>query len=201
MRKDNELQTIQRKVYLTFFEDGVWDIFLGLFVLGWGLSILTEGTSLPAILFIVLYSAVWGIKKWLTYPRAGYVKFSSSSRGMIKGRFIGILTLVLLLGVVMALLWGIGARPRWLVEYSPLVFNGMLAAVVCLAAYWARVNRFYLYAALVFLGAPLRVWLGVKWELGFFGAGGIIALIGLAFLIGFLRKYPKVAQEDQDAIR
>ena len=199
MKQVSDLQAIQRKVYMTFFEDGVWDIFLGLFVLGWGLSILTEGTSLPAILFIVLYSAVWGIKKWLTYPRIGYVKFSSSSRRMAKGRFIGVLTLVLLLGVVMAVLWGISARPQWLVDYSPLVFNGMLAVVVCLAAYWARVNRFYLYAALIFLGAPLRVWLGINWEFGFIGAGGIITLIGLGFPIRFLRKYPKVAQEDQDA--
>ena len=199
MRKDDELQTIQRKVYMTFFEDGVWDIFLGLFVLGWGLSILTEGTSLPAILFVVLYSAVWGIKKWLAYPRIGYVKFSSTSRRMVKGRFIGILTLVLLLGVVMAVLWGIGTRPQWLVDYSPLLFNGMLAVVVCVAACWARVNRFYLHAALIFLGAPLRVWLGINWEFGFIGAGGIITLIGLVFLIRFLGKYPKVAQEDQDA--
>ena len=71
--------------------------------------------------------------------------------------------------------------------------------VVCLAAYWAKVNRFYLYAALIFLGAPLCVWLGINWEFGFIGAGGIITLIGLGFLIRFLRKYPKVAQEDRDA--
>ncbi len=151
MSKDNELRAIERKVYMTFFEDGVWDIFLGLFVVGWGLSILTEGTALPAILFVVLYSAVWGIKKWLTYPRIGYVKFSSTSRRLVKGRFIAILTLVLLLGVVISVLWGIGTRPEWLVDYSPLAFNGMLAAIVCLVAYWAKVDRFYLYAALIFL--------------------------------------------------
>lgn len=194
MRKDDELQTIQRKVYMTFFEDGVWDMFLGLFVLGWGLSIKTEGISLP-ILFVVLYSAVWGIKKWLTYPRIGYVKVSST----VKRRFVGILTLVLLLGGVIAALWGIGTRPQWLTDYFPLVFNGMLAAIICLAAYWAKLNRFYLYAALVFLGAPLYVWLGIKWEFGFVGVGAIIVLIGLGYLIRFLSKYPRVSQEGQDA--
>lgn len=151
MKKDSELQTIQRKVYMTLFEDGVWDIFLGLFVLGWGLSILTAGAYLPGVVFIGLYFTVWGIKKWLTYPRIGYVKFSSTSRRIIKARFLILLTVVLLLGLLAGVLWGIGTRPQWLVDYFPLIFNGMLAAIVCLAAYWVRANRFYLHAALIFL--------------------------------------------------
>jgi hypothetical protein len=186
---------------MSFFQDGVWDIFLGLFVLGWGLSILTEGAYLPGVLFVVLYFTVWGIKKWLTYPRIGYVRFSSTSRRIIKGRFLGLLTVVLLLGVMMGVLWGIGTRPQWLVDYFPMIFNGMLAAIVCLAAYWVKVNRFYLHAALIFLGAVLYQWLGIKWEFGFIGAGGIIVLIGLGFLISFLYKYPRASQENQDGNR
>jgi len=75
--KDSELRTIERKVYMSFFEDGVWDIFLGLFILGWGLSILTKAAYLPGVSFIGIYFVMWGIKKWLTYPRIGYVRFSS----------------------------------------------------------------------------------------------------------------------------
>jgi len=199
MRKDDELQTIQRNVYMTFFEDGVWDIFLGLFVLGWGLSILTEGSYLPGVVFVCLYFIVWGIKKRMTYPRIGYVRFSSTSRRRIKARFVILLTVVLLLGLLAGVLFGIGSRPQWLVDYFPLIFNGMLAAIVCFVAYWARVDRFYLYAALVFLGGVLHKWPGIPWEFGFISAGGIITSIGLGFLIRFLRKYPKIAQEGQDA--
>jgi hypothetical protein len=198
MKKDDELQIIQRKVYMTFFEDGVWDIFLGLFILGWGLSILTDGSYLPGIVFVCLYFTVWGIKKWLTYPRIGYVKFSSTSQRKIKKGVVILLTVLLLLGLLAFVLFGIGNRPHWLVDYFPLIFNGMLAVVVCIAAYWAKVNRFYLYAALIFLGAPLHVWLDIPWELGFIGAGGIITLIGLVFLIRFLHKYPRVSHEGQD---
>jgi len=92
-------------------------------------------------------------------------------------------------------LWGIGTMPQWLADYFPLLFNGMLAAIVCLGAYWAGVVRFYLYAALIFLGAVFHHWLGIQWEFGFIGAGSIIVLVGLGFLISFLRKYPLTVEE------
>ncbi len=195
MVSDVNLKEIQRKVYMSFFQDGLWDIFLGLFIVGWGLSILTEAAYLPGVSFIGIYFVIWGVKKWLTYPRIGYARFSATSRRRIKARSVIILTVVLLLGVVVGVLWGIGTRPQWLVDYFPLVFNGMLAAIVCFAAYWARVNRFYLHAALIFLGAVFHLWLGIRWEFGFIGAGGIIVLIGVGLLIRFLRKYPKMVEE------
>ncbi len=195
MVSDVNLKEIQRKVYLSFFQDGLWDIFIGLFTLGWGLAILTKGTYLPGVLFVSLYFSVWGIKKWLTYPRIGYVKFSETTRRRVTARFVILGVVVLLIGVMAALLWGIGTRPQWLADYFPLIFNGMLAAIVCFVAYWARANRFYLYATLIFLGAVFHLWLGIRWEFGFIGAGGIIVLIGLGILVRFLRKYPRMIEE------
>ncbi|UCD21906.1 MAG: hypothetical protein JSW22_07780 [Chloroflexota bacterium] len=198
MVRDISLKEIQRKVYMSFFQDGLWDILLGLFMLGWGLAILTDLAFLPGVTFIGLYFAVWGVKKRLTYPRIGYARFSATSRRRITAKFVIGGVAVLLVGVMVAVLWGIGARPQWLADYFPLIFNGMLAAIVCFIAYWARVNRFYLYAALVFLGAVFHLWLGVRWEFGFIGAGGIIVLIGLVILITFLRKYPRMVEEAQN---
>lgn len=198
MVRDVSLKEIQRKVYMSFFQDGLWDILLGLFMLGWGLAILTDLAFLPGVTFIGLYFAVWGVKKRLTYPRIGYARFSATSRRRITAKFTIGGVAVLLVGVMVAALWGIGARPQWLADYFPLIFNGMLAAIVCFIAYWARVNRFYLYAALVFLGAVFHLWLGVRWEFGFIGAGGIIVLIGLVILITFLRKYPRMVEEAQN---
>lgn len=197
MAKDVNLKEIQRNVYMSFFQDGLWDIFLGLFILGWGLAILTGGTYLPGVLFASLYFSAWGVKKWLTYPRIGYVRFSEISRRRITARFVILGVVVLLIGVMAAVLWGIGTRPRWLADYFPLVFNGMLAVVVCIVAYWARANRFYLYAVLIFLGAVFHLWLGIPWEFGFIGAGGIIVIIGVVILINFLHKYPKMDEEAQ----
>jgi len=190
MTQETDLKAIQRKVYLTFFQDGVWDIFLGIFILGWGLSILTEAAYVPGALFVALYFTVWGIKKWLTYPRIGYVKFSSTNRQRAKARFVILLGAVLLLGVLMVVLFELDARPQWLADYFPLLFSGMLALIVCSVAYWVGVIRFYLHAVLIFLGAVIHQWFGIEWEYGFIGAGSIIVIIGLTILTGFLRKYP-----------
>jgi TctA family transporter len=201
MVEDINLKEIQRKVYLSFFQDGLWDIFLGLFILGWGLAILTDLAYLVGAFFIGIYFTIWGVKKWITYPRIGYAKFSETSRRRITARFVILGTVVLLVGVMMAVVWGIGARPQWLADYFPLVFNGILAAIVCFVAYWARANRFYLYAVLIFLGAVFYLWVGIPWEFGFIGAGGIIVLIGVGILINFLRRYPKMDEEEQNSDR
>ena len=201
MVEDIKLKEIQRKVYMSFFQDGLWDVFLGLFILGWGLAILTELAYLVGAFFISIYFTVWGVKKWLTYPRIGYARFSETSRRRITTRFLILGVVVLLAGVMAGVVWGIGARPQWLADYFPLIFNGMLAAIVCFVAYWARVNRFYLYAVLIFLGAVFHMWLAIPWEFGFIGAGGIIVLIGVGMLIMFIRKYPKKVEEPQNEDR
>jgi hypothetical protein len=201
MVEDIKLKEIQRKVYMSFFQDGLWDIFLGLFILGWGLAILTELAYLVGAFFISIYFTVWGVKKWFTYPRIGYARFSETSRRRITTRFLILGVVVLLAGVMAGVVWGIGARPQWLADYFPLIFNGMLAAIVCFVAYWARVNRFYLYAVLIFLGAVFHMWLAIRWEFGFIGAGGIIVLIGVGILIMFIRKYPKMVEEPQNEDR
>lgn len=196
MTSDVDLKKIRQKVYMTFFQDGIWDIFLGLFLLGWGFSIMYDVAYLPGVWTGGMYFTIWGIKKWLTYPRVGYVRFSETSRQKIKTRFIILLTGVLLLGVIAGLVMGTGNRPDWLSDYFALFFNGMLALIVCIIAYWAGVRRFYFHALLVFLGAVVHQWLDVKWEYGFIGSGGIILVIGLGFLIDFLRRYPKVKREE-----
>jgi hypothetical protein len=194
MVEDISLKEIQRKVYMSFFQDGLWDIFLGLFILGWGLAILIELGYLVGAFFIGIYFAIWGVKKRLTYPRIGYARFSETSRRRITAKFVILGVAVMLVGVIMTVLWGIGTRPQWLADYFPLIFNGILAAIVCFVAYWARVKRFYGYAVLIFLGAVFHLWLGTEWEFGFIGAGGIILLIGLGILIIFVRRYPKMVE-------
>jgi len=191
MGSDVDLKKIQRNVYMYFFQDGLWDIFLGLYLLGWGLAILTENPSTPLAVFLCGYLAVWVIKKRLTYPRIGYTRLGSTSRRRVKTGFFVLVAAVLLLRILVAALWEMDTLPQWLADYFPLLLGGILAGAVCLVSYWSRVNRFYIHAALIFLAGVLHQWLGIEWGFGFIGSGTIIVLVGLRLLIVSLRMYPK----------
>lgn len=195
MVSDVDLKKIQRNVYWYFFQDGLWDILLGLYLLGWGFAILTENPSTPLAVFLCGYVAVWGIKKRLTYPRIGYTRLGSTSRRRVRTGFFVLVAAVLLLRFLVNALWGMDTSPQWLADYFPLLLGGMLAGAVCLVSYWAGVNRFYIHAALIFLAGVLHQWFGIEWEFGFIGSGTIIILVGLGLLVVFLRRYPKTYEE------
>ena len=58
---------IQRKVYVTYFQDGLWDVVLGLFLLGWGFAILFDFSWLPSGTFIAFFFLALGLKQKITY--------------------------------------------------------------------------------------------------------------------------------------
>ncbi len=78
MVPDVNLKNIERKAYLTYFQDGLWDTIIGIFLLAWGIGILTDTAGLTGIWVIAAYWIIWGFKKRLTQPRIGYVKWRRS---------------------------------------------------------------------------------------------------------------------------
>ena len=189
MTMDKDLKQIQRKIYLSFFQDGLWDILLGFFLLGWGVGILTEMTALIGGWVVVAYSAVWGIKRWLTYPRVGVAVVPQAQKTTARLMIAGIV--VLLIGVMAFVLVSASSTPDWLGKFFIFIFGAIIAAVVCVIGYWWSVSRWYTYAALVLAGAASHQWLGVPLEYGFITPGAIIILSGLVILLKFLRRYPR----------
>ena len=72
MRPETDPKKIKRKVYMSFFQDGLWDIFLGLFLLGWGFTVWFDLPWLPGAIFVGFFWLVLGLKKKITYPRIGH---------------------------------------------------------------------------------------------------------------------------------
>ncbi|MBT7081240.1 MAG: hypothetical protein HN929_07230, partial [Chloroflexi bacterium] len=70
------IKEIKRKVYSAHFEDGLWDILLGVFIMvisASGGPILWPGV-LPLFCYTVGYLGISRIRQVTTYPRTGYVK-------------------------------------------------------------------------------------------------------------------------------
>jgi hypothetical protein len=200
MTMDADLKKLERRAFLTFFQDGLWDIFIGLFVLGWGLSMLMDTDYLIGVWFLAFWFIALGLKRWLTYPRIGYARLGQQKTRVVS-RLVIILAVVALAGALMAVLVSSGSRPQWLMDYFPMLFSGMLALIVAGIAVWLGAYRFVLHAAFILIAGAVHQWLGVKWPHTFIAAGALSIIIGLYVLFRFLRRYPRASQEEIDAGR
>ncbi len=196
MKSAIDIRKIQRKVYMAYFQDGLWDVVLGLFLLGWGFAILFDLGWLPGATFIALFWMALGLKQRITYPRIGYAKAAEHRKQKSRVVIAGAVTL--LLGIMIFLLVVTGGMPQFLRDYFELLFGTMLAIAIGLIGYWWGIARWYGYAGLVFVFATCNHWLGLSFELSFIIPGGVILLYGMTIFARFLRKYPPVLTEGFD---
>lgn len=214
MNENMDLKKIEKKIWISYFQDGVWDIFIGLLLLNFGIapfigavingdysqSELSDLISYSIIL-IVAYIILYCGKKYITAPRLGRVKFSTERISKAKKT-----TIVFGLSVLF------GALVFILIATDSLLFNntlqfgaiafGINAIIVFSAwAYFFDFTRLYLYgwffAASIVLVEISRPYVGSTFDnvIGFGVFGGIIILIGLAYLIRFIQKYPLPKEE------
>ena len=199
MTEQLNMKEIQRKAYMSYFQDGWWDMLLGLFLLGWGLGILTDTAGYTGIWFVPAYWIIWGLKKRLTTPRIGYVKVARERKTLAWLAIVGVGTF--LVAVIAYFLIVSGSLPVFLRGYFMLLFVVINAGVASAIAYWWLVNRWYAYAALILLGGISYQWLNFSLPLSFIIPGSGIILSGLVVLIRFLRQNPMPAREGADANR
>ena len=99
MNTNMNLKEIERKAFRSFFQDGIWDIFLGLLMILMGLGPwlggkmgggeieFTSVVIIMGILILVALAAVIGFnlaKKYITTPRLGVARFTAPRRKKIK---------------------------------------------------------------------------------------------------------------------
>ena len=58
MQSFTDLQTIKKKVYLSYFEDGLWDLLLGTYLVGWGISLAYDLVALTGGIWVAMYFIV-----------------------------------------------------------------------------------------------------------------------------------------------
>ena len=215
MKQQFDLNELERQVYRSNFQDGLWDIFLGLLLFQSviGTTLYRQGWSPAMSLLVILGYVVLVIvgfkylKKYVVTPRLGLVTYGSERQAKHK-KLTLVLSLSVLVGVIMFLI-GVGAYqqalsgvlPRWLpVSMLPLgVFTIVSVIVFSVAAYLTEFTRAYVYGWFFGLTMPLNVLIWETSNITFpvvtalFST--IMVLIGLVLFVRFLQTHPLVDME------
>jgi hypothetical protein len=198
MSTDKTLKAIDRKIFKTYFEDGLLDIFLAAFALMFAVVPLLSGTLgdfWSSFVFLPFYGVVYLILRYLrrrfVTPRIGSVKWGAMRAKKLRTGNIILLVINLVflaLGVV-AFMLPIGSG--WMMS---ILFGVMMLILFSAAGYMLDFNSLYVYGILLALAMPVGEWL--YQNAGFshhgypvvFGClSGIMFLRGLSTFINFLK--------------
>ena len=202
MDREYKMEKLEQKVFSSSFQDGLWDIYGGLILLGFGISMMT-GKAIWNIVFIAAALVLIVLRKRIVMSRMGNVRFSQTRETQVKrNKLIAMIVGVvfLLLGVLIMFLFSAGNIAPWVTmilrDYFLIIFGAIIAGVVGVAAYVIGVKRYYSYAALVFAAftaGQLAERYSDSIDAGMMVtlAGFIIFIAGLIIFIRFLNKYPR----------
>lgn len=191
MSQNINLKEIERKSWTSYFQDGFWDILMGLLMLGTGFNILFDETVwYIAIFSLALLILIVG-RRLITIPRVGRVNFGPERRIKQKKVFI-VLAISLIVGSAISFIPLSGVEPSKIVVAA--VAGVWIILILSLVAYFMDFRRLYAYGLLFAISMALANALDdLIPTILFFVSGSIALLVGLIVLIRFIRKYPKTA--------
>ncbi|MCP4422712.1 MAG: hypothetical protein GY805_39390 [Chloroflexi bacterium] len=200
-----DFEALKKKLYLSYHQDGILDLVIGLSILGFGINMYTDSSAFIVLSWfgIMLYAP---LKARITIPRMGYVQFDEVRTRKTKQMVmlaIGMSTFSLFLGLFVFVRSDnfSASFSQWFEQYYLLVLGAFPAIILAGAALWLGVNRLLLHALLIVGIIYAGIQLDVPEPYYVMVLGGIISLVGLWLLVRFLQKYPKKQKENDDALR
>ncbi|HQH72316.1 MAG TPA: hypothetical protein PK360_09565 [bacterium] len=208
------LDDFERRANQALFQDGLTEIFLGLFLL-------LAGTLLRVhpLLVILSWLAAYGlarlfepVKRRYIYPRMGFASVPAEKQTRFRD-IVGVTALLLLFLVacIPAFRWFLGAESGWNFwsnRFLPAFFGGLLAIGPVSLAMKFGVKRWYGYGAAAVLSGLLVPFLGLESYLDILAVqilllGAMFLPAGLALFTRFVRTHPAEGREipDEEAHR
>jgi hypothetical protein len=208
-----DLKAIEKKAFRSTFQDGLWDMYFGLLVVGMalflyhppsGYSIMND--ILMLLMFAVAYGLFWAGKKYITLPRMGQVRFGSLRKR--KNR-----TLAIIMGIFVLLTAGLVAMTAFgwarpiLGERLTSFINERGSTLPLVAAIGAFIVGMSMLATAHFSDFPRGYYIAMMMALAVFLMiylnqpvypiiiGGLIILPGLILFLRFLKTYPLQKEE------
>jgi hypothetical protein len=146
------LDEIERRAYLSYHEDGLIDIVLGIGLFIASLWAYVEMIWLMGGMIASLTPMYMGMKKKYTFPRIGQVTFSKdrTRRSQNSMTFLVIINVVgVLLGFVFWMAFSGDVRPQWIllmIDNFPVVLGIAGGVVWAVVGYITDLTRFYRYS-------------------------------------------------------
>ena len=204
MNNKINLKEIERKAYTSHHQDGVIDITIAFVTLIFSvilignISLIGSLGGMSGFIALLLYA---GLKKLVTVPRIGYVKFPVQRTQRITALAVALNTLSAVMGAVAFVQTMEQGTPDWLmflIENYMLTLGIAVAFLFMLSGYAFKTKCIYAYAllTLVMFVAGHFVYFPVYYYV--IALGSIILAYGLFMIIRFIGKYPK-ATETVDA--
>ena len=204
MNENLDLEKLEKKAASSLYQDGIFDISLGHVLIAFGTASWLENhlpetvsTLLALVIYLVVFIPIWVVYFFVTKPRLGIVKFGIKRRRS-NAIVISLVTLVLIANIVVFILIFTDIIQFSGYEYLLAAIFGLVPLVIFTAmAYFLSYNRLYLTGLLFSAGFFLKELLTLQsldlyGNIVFISIGGIIIAIGLAYLIRFFKKYPKI---------
>lgn len=200
MSTTKDFDTLKRKVYLSYHQDGILDLTAAVWLLGFGTFMLTGSVVFltMGVIFAALYTL---LKQRITIPRFGYVRFEPQEKTVAQYWFLFGLGVLVLLAFLAGNIFQNNNSPEmqaWKQQYHMVPLSAMLFGLPALAAaVFLGLKRFYLYALLV-VGLPaLGAWMNIETYIPILAVGFVMLAVGIGLLSSFLKKYPGESNDNR----
>jgi hypothetical protein len=197
MNESLDLGKIERKAFSSYMQDGLWDIFIGFLLLGFGLRIYTDEVMYTLLIFVGIGIMIIG-RRYVTLPRLGLARFSPERERKHVFLLLAILALVLFMAALMALST-MDLLPS--LSLLDIAISMIVAVVFALTAYYLGTFRIFIYglmlASIIYLVGIIEDELASLISIAF---GAVVLILGIVLLMIFIRKYP-VSKENVDDAR
>jgi hypothetical protein len=209
----SDLRAVEKKAFKATFEDGVWDLYLGVMLL--------PLLIFPFVHYVLNADMVWALlammliytlgfagfrwlKKHVTQPRLGMIQPGPSRRKKLHTlRMVGVVAVVAVIALVLLTALAnpltqitvFGISLETVILGIPLIFWKFTFLAIIgsgLAAWLLDFPRLLLYGVLLGIAIPVdSVYFSESGWMPFTALTALLAIsIGLVYLVRFLRRYP-----------
>ena len=199
--KQNTLREIEKKTYMSYHQDGLIDIIIGLYAITFGLGIIVDlvlelnfAAIIPGMLIAIILP-IWIIaKRKITMPRIGYVNIGTKGSNKLFALFLGLAVAGLGVFFLFTMITFQNGRPEWietiLFQYG-MIWIGLAAAIIgSLFAYTMGLKRLHGYGLLTLALFVIGYFLNFPFQYLLLLIGIVIVSSGAVLLVRFIRRYP-----------